>query len=31
MEVNGSDMKEEELDLVIVVKLKEVKPMLFSF
>jgi hypothetical protein len=31
MEVNGSDMKEEEMDLVIALKLKEVKLMLFSF
>ena len=27
----GSDMKEEEMDLVIALKLKEVKLMLFSF
>jgi hypothetical protein len=31
MEVNGLDMKEEEMVLVIALKLKEVKLMLFSF
>ena len=31
MEINGSDMKEEDLDLEIVLMLKEVKLMLFSF